>query len=459
MGVKKVCPIIYCFAASFVLLAGCNPHQESKQQEDITQPSNILETTNHNVKFLDADGNVCYETVVKDGEKAIYNGPLITKASTTEYVYKFINWDKTLDCVKADTTFSPVFEQINQILEDDQGLRYTPISDNEYMVSGYNHEKLIRNIEIPIYFNKFSVREIGNSAFYNCPHLERVIYHTSVSKISYGAFSYCPELKYVYSYGSDLETNDVPLNIEQYAFSNCQSLTHIVFDRTTETLSTDCVYYCSNLESLYILASKQPKGLSLDSVFNRLAYRSPLICYCYCSFNDVTVNQHFPWTKDFRDVILGFKSAKYLKNFNQFDGSPFPYDNADQLVAFFDIESQTQVAVLDNKELYDRYDSRTIRIPNSIDNFPVTRITHHAFYGWKGGKVLIPSSVLDISSYAFGNSFVQTDEWDLEIFCEYEFKPTQWDEKWCGSVKKVYWYSEEEKVNCWHYIDSVPTLW
>ncbi len=71
--------------------------------------------------FVDADGNVIYTETLLEGEVPTFEAEDPTKEATTEYIYVFTGWtdgtneygkDEALAALTADTTYTPVFEEI-----------------------------------------------------------------------------------------------------------------------------------------------------------------------------------------------------------------------------------------------------------------------------------------------------------------------------------------------------------
>ncbi len=59
----------------------------------------------------DVDGDQ-YTQELNAGEEPVYSGPTPEKASTAQYTYSFIGWDKPLDPVTGDVTYTAVFQSV-----------------------------------------------------------------------------------------------------------------------------------------------------------------------------------------------------------------------------------------------------------------------------------------------------------------------------------------------------------
>jgi len=64
------------------------------------------------VNFINWDGTLLYSTTVKAGENAVYIGKTPEKPDDEEYTYVFSGWDKSMNCIKAETVFQAQFEAV-----------------------------------------------------------------------------------------------------------------------------------------------------------------------------------------------------------------------------------------------------------------------------------------------------------------------------------------------------------
>lgn len=65
--------------------------------------------------FVNYDGSELYREYVTEGENAAYSGSLPTKPATQQYTYAFSNWDKPLNNIQSNTTFTAQFSStVNQ---------------------------------------------------------------------------------------------------------------------------------------------------------------------------------------------------------------------------------------------------------------------------------------------------------------------------------------------------------
>ncbi len=91
-----------------ISIASCGASQSEDAKSPFVKP--IFET--YRVTFLDHEGDVLYQTDVKEHENAIYEGDKPAKPSDEYYNYYFNGWDKPLLDITAPTEFSPTFGEI-----------------------------------------------------------------------------------------------------------------------------------------------------------------------------------------------------------------------------------------------------------------------------------------------------------------------------------------------------------
>lgn len=99
-----------------------------------------------------------------------------------------------------------------------------------------------------------------------------------------------------------------------------------------------------------------------------------------------------------------------------------------------------------------------ISIPSSVK-----RIGYKAFYFTRGAaNIVIPKSVEEIGARVNGESncilFYESTENDFNKILKPVVHPATQVEL-NGAGGKVFYYSEEQKENSWHYVDGVPTAW
>ena len=100
----------------------------------------------------------------------------------------------------------------------------------------------------------YSLNSIGNYAFYGCTSLRTAL--LSASQIDVMAFGECSSLKYVAMYS--IKT------IDTRAFYNCSALTAVLCGRSLELIGQNAFENCNNLKTMFCLAP-QPFKLSLPN--------------------------------------------------------------------------------------------------------------------------------------------------------------------------------------------------
>lgn len=79
---------------------------EGKQVYTATYSTTVNEYT---VQFVNEDGTVLQESVLKYGETPVYEGETPVKAEDAQYVYTFKSWDKELTAVEGDQVYTATY--------------------------------------------------------------------------------------------------------------------------------------------------------------------------------------------------------------------------------------------------------------------------------------------------------------------------------------------------------------
>lgn len=77
--------------------------------EDTVFTAQYSTTERYLCLFVDYDGSELYREYVTKGENATYGGSLPTKPKTQQYTFTFSGWDKSLENIQSDTTFTALF--------------------------------------------------------------------------------------------------------------------------------------------------------------------------------------------------------------------------------------------------------------------------------------------------------------------------------------------------------------
>ena len=264
-------------------------------------------------------------------------------------------------------------------------------------------------IHIPEFIDGFVVTAIDEYAFSNCNTLTTVVIPKSVTTIGYGAFDSCGRLTTV--------TFDSGATLIKGLFRDCSSLETVTFasDSKLKTIGDNTFTGCSKLQNITIPESVTSLGTQAFYGCSRL--RSIAI------------------PKDV--VFMGsgiFISCTSLENVI-FEGTKLTSisDNA-----FYSCDSLTNIVIPEG----------------------VTDINTYAFYGCDNlTTVTIPQSVTYIGNYAFDYCFKLRTVY-------YGGTELQWEAIEIGSINSpltratVYYYSETREVGKWRYDeDGNPALW
>lgn len=158
----------------------------------------------------------------------------------------------------------------------EEGMEYIP----KNICRCYAINTSLKRVTIPE-----SVKEIGESAFWNCAGIKNVILGKNISKIDAGAFAYCSGIEEIlfgknisivgsWAFGNCSGLKSVKfqeneekvevkeeirkhsVTIETCAFGDCTSLENVILSSNVEEIQTQAFYYCTNLGEL-----KLPEGV------------------------------------------------------------------------------------------------------------------------------------------------------------------------------------------------------
>lgn len=69
----------------------------------------------YQVKFVNYDDSELYQTIVREGRDAVYNGETPTHPEDDEFTYEFDGWDKELTNIQSDVTFKATFKEVAKV--------------------------------------------------------------------------------------------------------------------------------------------------------------------------------------------------------------------------------------------------------------------------------------------------------------------------------------------------------
>lgn len=130
--------------------------------------------------------------------------------------------------------------------ETDNFFRYEIINENEVHIIAFVGENFSSNIEIPEEIEGYKVTCIKEGAFYNNPHIKKIVIPSSVEVIENSAFAYCSSLENVVFNDGNSE-----ILISQFAFEMCTALKSITFSNRQTVIDDYAFENCKMLGKLY----------------------------------------------------------------------------------------------------------------------------------------------------------------------------------------------------------------
>lgn len=114
----------------------------------------------YEVKFVNDDGTPLYNAEVVYGDSATYVGDTPTKSTDKNYIYTFAGWDKSLDNITENTTFTATYTTVDNIkgISSDGLVEILNTYDNNMIVEEILKQQLC--VEL-----KEEVAEVGNAKY------------------------------------------------------------------------------------------------------------------------------------------------------------------------------------------------------------------------------------------------------------------------------------------------------
>ncbi len=302
---------------------------------------------------------------------------------------------------------------------------YGVIEKKTYCFGDYG--KYVEKYNVSEFVIPEGVTNIDNGAFSGCNTLTQIVIPNGVTSIGAWAFKNCSSL-------TEVVMPDSITIIEMYAFEGCDSLTQIVIPNSITSIGEGAFRNCSSLTNIKVDANN-------------------------ATYKDIDGNLY---SKD-GTTLLQYANGKTATAFVVPDSVTSIGEEA-----FYSCDSLTTVRFGDNSQLtsigYEAFrdcDSLTeIVIPASV-----TSIGYDAFYNCDSlTEIVIPASVTSIGSCAFYDCDSLTeivipasvtsigycvfeDCTSLTIYCEEASKPSGWSDSWNYSNRPVVWGYEYAKQN------------
>ncbi len=297
-------------------------------------------------------------------------------------------------------------------------------------------------VNIPNRINGLPVRAIGDSAFFDCRDVRRLIIPDSVTSIGNGAFSGCRDLRTVVighgvtSIGREafricpLTTVKIPdsvtnigesafqectrlskvnipdsvINIGDFAFYHCSGLTSVILGSGVTSVGNSAFSACTRLESVTIGRRVASIG---DNAFSFTGLTSVVIPKSLTSLGDFA----FDYSTRLTNVLFeGNRPPEPRAPFQQVEATVYFLPNTVGWGATFGNRPARLIPFVYTSDGHgititgyrDPFIGNPLNIPDTIDGLPVGAIGTGAFSNQLGlTRVTFPDSVTNIRSTAF----------------------------------------------------------
>ena len=288
-----------------------------------------------------------------------------------------------------------------------------------------------------------SVTSIENYAFSDCESLKSIIIPNSVTSIGGLAFSYCSSL-------TSINIPDSVTSIGEHALDGCKSLTSITIPNSVTSIEAWAFSGCIGLEEI-----KVEKGNPV--------YHSDGNCLIKTESGTLVAgckNSRIPADGSVTSIGDGaFGGCESLTSIT----IPNSVTSIEDMT-FYGCKSLTSITIPNSVTSIGEYvfhgckSLASISIPNSV-----TSIGDMTFYGCKSlTSITIPNSVTSIGKYAFSGceslisitipnsvTSIERSAFDdgLKIYCHHE-KPLEWPQGWDSSLEgRIIWINEDKAVD------------
>lgn len=230
-----------------------------------------------NVKFVNWDGTLLYETSVKYGENAVYKGATPTKEGNEIENYEF-RFFTDYEYIKKDTTCVAVYKTVLNVNSEyytnvqcgfkkyGNGYKITDCYGTTYL----DDENLKRKkIVLPTMYDGLPVIAIGDYAFYEeFGKYKTIVFPKYLEEIGERAF-----------YGANftsIETPSTLKSIGDYAFSNIHDLESITFNEGLKSIGDYAFQYSNG----YLAYHNRSINITIPSTVTSMG------CNVFYSFDD-----------------------------------------------------------------------------------------------------------------------------------------------------------------------------
>lgn len=283
--------------------------------------------------------------------------------------------------------------------------------------SAFSKCKLLSNVELPE-----TVTSIGNSAFAGCSYLTSINLPDSITSIGESAFAQCTGIKEIHIPASLTE-------IKNYSFMGCMSIKSIEIPEGVTSIGMSAFDSCVSLANVKFPQSLKNIGSTAFTMCSALAEINLPDSVTHIgdyAFSDCTSVERVSISQYVEKIGAG------------------PFYGCEKLVSIDVDENNPNYKSIDGN-LYSKDEKTFIQYAMGKENVPfyipdtVTIIGDSAFRGCRSLKnVIIPASVENVQAFAFfACSF------DMNIYCEIQGEPSNWDKSWNYSKLEVYWGYDE----------------
>ncbi|MFA6867295.1 MAG: leucine-rich repeat domain-containing protein [Clostridia bacterium] len=290
-------------------------------------------------------------------------------------------------------------------------------------ITAINNEAFDYSVGLTSIMFSSSIISIGNSAFRGCSGITSLTIPGSVTSIESFAFCDCTQL-------NSLTLSSGVGDIGESAFCDCSGITSLIVPGSVSNIGKNAFKNCTSMSNIEL-----QQGVS--TIEN----------YAFSNCTNLTV-----MTIPQSVVSIGSNTFSSCPNLSSLTWNYNPsYSASDLNIRLYltNVVFNSSITMIGENAFWDCPNIMSVTIPSSV-----TSIGEHAFCLLDGiTQILIPSSVTSISEYAFSACS------SIKIFSEASSKPSGWIWNWNADYRPVYYYSTVSKVNCWRYVDGVPTVW